>query len=75
MKRCEFVRSQVIVNLYNANAAVVLIPKAYLPAFCLWKYELTGLPLAAFERRVAVHNSPYLKQTAAKSERIGSVRI
>lgn len=75
MKRCEFVRSQVIVNLYNANAAVVLIPKAYLPAFCLWKYELTGKLLATFEARVARHNAPYLKSTSAKPERIGNVRI
>lgn len=75
VKRCEFERSCVIVSHYNASAAIVRIPKAYLPAFCLWKYELTGKLLATFEARVAIHNAPYLSTSDRKPERVGSVRI
>lgn len=74
-KHCEFMRSEVIVQFYNAENAVVRIPKAYLPAFCLWKYELKGAVLELYEKRVAEHNAPLLRRSEHKPERVGSVRI
>lgn len=74
-KICEFLRSEVTVQYFTAERAVVLIPKAYVPAFALWRHELKGSRLADLERRVARHNAPYLKSTSAKTEKIGNVRI
>lgn len=73
-KRCLFLRSQVIVLHYNLQAAIVRIPRAFLPAFCLWKYELTGKLLEGFERRVAT-NLALPHRQPAKVEKFGSVRI
>lgn len=74
-KRCEFLRSEVTVQYFSAERACIRIPKAYLPAFCLWRYELTGHQLAEVERLVACHNAPYLKTSVAKPEKIGNLRI
>lgn len=74
-KACEFLRSEVAVQYFSAERAMISIPKAYLPAFCLWRYRLTGQHLAEVKSLVARHNAPYLKSTPAKPERIGNVRI
>jgi hypothetical protein len=74
-KRCEFLRSEAIVQMYNANSGLIRLPKAYLPAFCLWKFELKGRLLGVYEEHVARHNAPYLKSTSAKTEKIGNMRI
>lgn len=74
-KQCEFLRSEVVVQYFSATRAMIRIPKAYLPAFCLWRYELTGRQLETVEALVARHNAPYLKSSPAKSERVGNIRI
>lgn len=74
-KICEFLRSEVTVQYFTAERAVVLIPKAYVPAFALWRHQLTGDRLADLSARVARHNAPYLKSTSARTEKIGNVRI
>lgn len=74
-KACEFLRSEVVVQYFSAERAMVKIPKAYLPAFCLWRYRLDGHQLEEVERRVARHNAPYLKTSSAVPERVGNIRI
>lgn len=75
-KICEFLRSEVTVQYFTAERAVVLIPKAYLPAFALWRHELKPARLADLAARVAVHNAPLLRSgSSRKPEKIGNIRI
>lgn len=60
VKRCEFQRSEVTVEYYNASSALVSIPKSYLPVFGLQHYVLTGRVLDRFRELVKRHNAPYL---------------
>jgi hypothetical protein len=73
-KSCEFQRSLVTLYFYTLERAVVRIPKAFLPAFCLWKYELTGKLLEQLETRVATNNA-LPPPRPARTETIGNVRI
>jgi hypothetical protein len=74
VKRCEFRRDLVTLYFYSLERAVVRIPKAFLPAFCLWKYELTGKTLAELEQRVAA-NLALPSSRPAVVEKIGAIRI
>lgn len=76
VKRCEFQRSEVTVEYYNASSALVSIPKSYLPVFELQHYVLTGRVLERFQELVRRHNAPYLPVTrVSRVEKVGSIRI
>lgn len=76
VKRCEFLRSDVTVEYYNASSALVSIPKSYLPVFNLEHYVLTGRVLERFQELVRRHNARYLKVSrVSRVEKVGSIRI
>lgn len=76
VKRCEFIRTLISAEFYEPMAALVQIPKTFLPIFVLWDFVLPEQFINRYRDRIAMHNAPYLPpDSGRRSERIGSVRI